>query len=61
MKEYIAFDVRKHYTWATAESLDGAVVRECRIPHQRGLMAAFRLRSRFGGGGGNRGQLGLDR
>ena len=23
MKEYIAFDVHKHYTWATVESLDG--------------------------------------
>ncbi len=41
MKEYIAFDVHKHYTWATVEPRDGGQVRECRIPHQRGLLAAF--------------------
>ena len=41
MKEYIAFDVHKHYTWATVEPLDGERVRDCRIPHQRGLLAAF--------------------
>ncbi len=44
MKEYIAFDVHKHYTWATVEAEETRKVRECRIPHQRGLLAAF-LRS----------------
>jgi transposase len=41
MREYIAFDVHKHYTWATVESTDGEQVRECRINHQRGSMNLF--------------------
>jgi transposase len=41
MKEYIAFDVHKHYTLATVEDTAGELVRENRIQHQRGLMATF--------------------
>ena len=41
MKEYIAFDVHKHYTLATVESADSHTVRDCRIQHQRGNMALF--------------------
>lgn len=41
MKEHIAFDVHKHYTFATVESQDGDQVRECRIAHRRGNLARF--------------------
>jgi len=34
--EYIAFYCHKKYTWAVVEDERGRVVREGRIPHQRG-------------------------
>ena len=34
--EYIAFDCHKHYTYAVVEDERGRVVREGRIPHERG-------------------------
>jgi len=39
--QYIAFDAHKHYTWARVERPDGTVVRETRIPHQRGAFCEF--------------------
>lgn len=41
MNENIAFDVHKHYTWATVEPVDGGQMRDCRIPHQRGLLTSY--------------------
>ena len=38
---YTAFDVHKHYTWARVERSDGTVVREKRIPHERGAFQRF--------------------
>ncbi len=39
--QYIAFDAHKRYTWARVERPDGGVVREKRIPHERGALRAF--------------------
>ncbi len=39
--QYIAFDAHKHHTLAMVESPDGRVVREGRIPHERGALARF--------------------
>lgn len=39
--EYIAFDAHKHYTWARVERADGTVIRERRIPHERGALRQF--------------------
>jgi transposase len=39
--QYIAFDAHKHYTWARVERADGTVVRERRIPHERGALRQF--------------------
>ncbi len=39
--QYIAFDAHKHYTWARVERADGTVVREKRIPHERGALQQF--------------------
>jgi len=39
--EYIAFDCHKKYTWAVVEDERGRVVREGRIPHQRGSLREF--------------------
>jgi len=36
--EYIAFDCHKHYTYAVVEDERGRVVREGRIPHERGAL-----------------------
>ena len=41
MKEYIAFDVHKHYTWATVEDGDGKTICEGRIAHEQGNLAMF--------------------
>jgi len=40
--QYIAFDSHKHYTLASVESVQApGVIREQRIPHQRGAIAQF--------------------
>lgn len=39
--QYTAFDVHKHYTWARVEGPDGMVVREKKIPHERGALQQF--------------------
>lgn len=39
--QYIAFDAHKRYTWARVEGPDGRVVREQRIPHNRGALQEF--------------------
>jgi len=39
--QYIAFDAHKHYTWARVEGPDGRVLREKRIPHERGALRQF--------------------
>jgi hypothetical protein len=36
-----AFDVHKHYTWARVERPDGTLVREQKIPHERGAVWQF--------------------
>jgi transposase len=48
MTEYIAFDVHKHYTWATVEDGRGKMVLEGRIPHHRGNLALFLTRCKKG-------------
>ncbi|MFQ5811449.1 MAG: IS110 family transposase [Armatimonadota bacterium] len=39
--QYIAFDAHKHYTLASVERADGRIVREERIPHERGALRRF--------------------
>ncbi|MDR5695317.1 MAG: transposase, partial [Armatimonadota bacterium] len=39
--QYIAFDAHKQYTWARVEFPDGTVIREERIPHERGAVRQF--------------------
>ncbi|HEY3248918.1 MAG TPA: IS110 family transposase [bacterium] len=39
--QYIAFDAHKHYTWARVERVDGTLVRERRILHERGALRQF--------------------
>jgi transposase len=39
--EYIAFDAHKHYTLASVARPDGRLVREQRIPHERGALQQF--------------------
>ena len=41
MNEYIAFDVHKNYTLATAEGVETRRVRDVRVPHERGLLRQF--------------------
>ncbi len=38
--EYIAFDAHKHYTLASVARPDGQLVREQRLPHERGSASA---------------------
>jgi hypothetical protein len=42
--EYIAFDAHKHYTLASVARPDGQLVREQRLPHQRGALQQFLAR-----------------
>ena len=42
--EYIAFDAHKHYTLASVARPDGQLVREQRIPHERGALQQFLAR-----------------
>ena len=46
--EYIAFDCHKRYTWAVVEDERGRVVREGKIPHQRGSLREFLSRCQEG-------------
>ena len=46
--EYIAFDCHNRYTWAVVEDERGRVVREGKIPHQRGSLREFLSRCRGG-------------
>jgi hypothetical protein len=39
--EYIAFDAHKRYTLASVARPDGGLVREQRIPHERGALQQF--------------------
>src|SRR4030095_12931933 len=39
--EYIAFDSHKHYTLASVARPNGQLVREQRLPHQRGALQQF--------------------
>ena len=42
--EYIAFDAHKHYTLASVARPDGRLVREQRLPHERGALQQFLAR-----------------
>ena len=42
--EYIAFDAHKHYTLASVVRPDGRLVREQRLPHERGVLQQFLAR-----------------
>ena len=42
--EYIAFDAHKHYTLASVARPDGQIVREQRLPHERGALQQFLAR-----------------
>src|SRR5207245_560066 len=42
--EYIAFDAHKHYTLASVARPDGRLVREQRLPHDRGALQQFLAR-----------------
>jgi len=46
--EYIAFDAHKHYTLASVERQAGGIVREERIPHERGALRQFLRRCDLG-------------
>ena len=46
--EYIAFDCHKRYTWAVVEDEQGRVVREGKVPHQRGSLREFLSRCQEG-------------
>jgi transposase len=50
MKEFIAFDVHKHYTLATVERQDGRVLKEGKIVHCPGALSAFLQRHCKSGG-----------
>jgi len=39
--QYIALDAHKQYTWARVELPDGTLIRETRIPHERGAIQGF--------------------
>ncbi len=39
--QYIAFDSHKRYTLASVEEVDGGIVRETKIPHEKGIVKAF--------------------
>lgn len=39
--QYIAFDAHKHYTLASVEQVDGGLLRELQIPHERGALRQF--------------------
>jgi transposase len=39
--QYIAFDAHKHYTLASVARLDGGLVREERVTHERGALQEF--------------------
>lgn len=41
MTEYIAFDVHRHYTWATVETQQGQVLKEGKVMHEAGALKAF--------------------
>lgn len=41
MREHIAFDVHKHYTWATVETQAGQVLKEGKVMHTPGALTAF--------------------
>jgi len=46
--EYIAFDAHKRYTLASVSRADGRLVREERIPHERGALSQFLARCEGG-------------
>ena len=46
--EYIAFDAHKHYTLASVVRPDGQLVREQRLPHERGAFQQFLARCERG-------------
>ena len=46
--EYIAFDCHKRYTWAVVKEERDRLVREGKIPHQRGSLREFLSRCREG-------------
>jgi hypothetical protein len=46
--EYIAFDAHKRYTLASVVRPDGGLVREQRIPHERGALQQFLERCEHG-------------
>lgn len=46
--QYIAFDAHKHYTLASVERPEGGLVREQRIPHERGALRRFLSRRERG-------------
>ena len=46
--EYIAFDAHKHYTLASVVRPDGRLVREQRLPHERGALQQFLARCESG-------------
>lgn len=46
--QYIAFDAHKRYTLASVERPDGRIVREERVPHERGALRRFLRRSERG-------------
>jgi transposase len=46
--EYIAFDAHKRYTLASVARSDGGLVREQRIPHERGALQQFLERCEHG-------------
>jgi transposase len=46
--QYIAFDAHKHYTLASVAELDGRLVREERIDHERGVLRQFLKRCERG-------------
>ncbi len=50
MKEHIAFDVHKHYTWATVETQQGQVLKEGKVFHTPGALTGF-LRHQCTAGG----------
>jgi transposase len=41
MREYIAFDSHKQYSWVEREEVGSGRVRQCRLPHARGSISDF--------------------
>lgn len=41
MREYIALDSHKHYTWAEREDVQTCQVRQCRVGHERGAIRRY--------------------